>query len=500
MVAPLFTNKAVKELIDHYKRTWSISHGLRLMGWDLEVYMPEKGAQARSEASSQLELMLQHEILALKKLTKEAARAKDLNAYEQGVVRCNQRDLDYFTKIPPKLIEKMAKATSNGFIAWRTAREKSEFRIFRPLLEEIVHLNREKADRLGYKGHPYNALLDMYEEGFTVNAADRMFGNMIPQIKKITEKILAEGRFPQVHPLEKIRYREGDVRKVNEYLLKVLDMPGDRFRMDLSAHPFTMEVSSNDVRITTRYEGIDFKTSLYSTIHESGHAIYALNYDQRLEMTPAGGGVSLGIHESQSRLWENIIGRSRQFTDLIYPNITRNLSFTQKYSRDSMYNYFNSVKPSLIRVEADEVTYNFHVYLRYEIEKKLMSGKISVSELPQYWNDMMEEYVGVRPKKDSQGVLQDVHWAHGSIGYFPTYVVGNVVGALSVAAMEKSMSKTVFWNHVRKGQFKPIKSWLEQKIQRWCGVYPPEELQKRVFGTSYDPGAFVSYLEEKYLG
>ena len=499
MAAPLFRNKSIKELLDRYKRVWSISHGLRLMGWDLEVYMPEKGAKERSEASSQLELMLQREILSLKALTKEAALANNLNVYEKGVVRCNQRDLDYFTKIPPKLIEKMAKATSNGFIAWRTAREKSEFKIFKPLLEEIVHLNREKADKLGYRGHPYNALLDMYEEGFTVKAADRMFGSMIPRVKKITEKILAEGRFPQKHPLEKVKYSNDDVRKVNEHLLKVLGMPGDRFRMDLSAHPFTMEIGGNDVRITTRYEGIDFKTSLYSTIHESGHAIYALNYDQRLEMTPAGGGVSLGIHESQSRLWENIIGRSRQFTDLIYPNVVKNIPFARKYGRDSMYKYFNSVKPSLIRVEADEVTYNFHVYLRYEIEKKLMSGKISVPELPQYWNDMMEEYVGVRPKRDSQGVLQDVHWAHGSIGYFPTYVVGNVVGALSVAAMEKSMGKSVFWNRVRNGQFNPIKSWLEQKIQKWCSVYPPDELQKMVFKTSYDPKAFVAYLEEKYL-
>ncbi len=495
----LFKNKSVKALAESYKRIWSIGQALGLMGWDLEVYMPENGANARANAESQLELLIQKYMLEMKKDLRMAKKEKSPNVYEQGFIRSTIRDIDYFTKIPPILIEKFSKATAKGHISWRHAREKSDFSKFKPDLELIVKLAREKAERLGYKKHPYNALLDLYEEEFTVAKADKMFGKMVPRLKKLTEKIYREEKVLRSHPLEKIAYKTEPMRQVNEKILKLFDMPNGRFRMDVSTHPFTMGINVNDVRITTRYEGTDFKRSVFSTIHEMGHAIYELNYDSRLEGTPLSDGASVGVHESQSRFWENIIGRSNAFAGLVTPLLKKELPFTRRYNKNDIYQYFNCVKPSLIRVDADEVTYNFHVYLRYEIEKKLINGDLEVSELPGYWNDMMEKLVGIRPKNDALGVLQDVHWSGGSFGYFPTYVVGNVIAGMTLQKMEKNMGSAALWGKVQKGQFNPIKTWLKDNIQKWGAVYTPNDLQMKVFGNSYNPDPFLSYLERKYL-
>lgn len=428
----------INELLKEYKFVWAIDHANSLLGWDLEVNMPVEAASARGEALAYLALIRREYLLRLKDLVSKYEDAKDLTDFERGgVIRVLKRELKYYTSIPPEIIEELNRTTTKAAVVWREARRESNFDKFKPYLSKIVELERAIADKLGYEGHPYNALLDLYEEGFTVNDADSVFNTLLPNLKSILEKILSEGKYPSRHPLEEVPYDVNVMKSINEELLKILDMPvGTRFRMDVSAHPFTTSMSINDVRITTRYEGKDFRATMFSVIHESGHAMYELMIDPSLEMTPVGRGVSMGVHESQSRFWENIIGRSREFVHLIYPLLRERLPFLKDYGEEDVYRYFNIVRPSLIRVDADEVTYNFHIALRYEIEKGgLIAGKLDVSDLPSLWNDFMDKYLGVRPRNDAEGVLQDIHWSQGSFGYFPTYTLGNVIAGMIYAKL-----------------------------------------------------------------
>ncbi|MFB6470678.1 MAG: carboxypeptidase M32 [Vulcanisaeta sp. AZ3] len=484
----------IEDLIKAYRPVWALDHAGALLGWDLEVNMPVEGASARGEALAQLTLIRREYLLKLKDLVDRFESAKDLDDFGRGVIRVLRRELKYYTSIPPEILEELSKTTTEAAVVWREARKESNFNKFKPYLTKIVELERVIADKLGYEGHPYNALLDLYEEGFTVNDADEIFNKLIPNLKSILEKIRSENRYPERHPLEEVPYDINTMKVVNEELLKILEMPvGTRFRMDVSAHPFTIGMSVNDVRITTRYEGKDFRATMFSVIHESGHAIYELSIDPSLEMTPVGRGVSMGVHESQSRFWENIIGRSREFTHIVYSLLKERLPFLKDYSEDGVYKYFNIVRPSLIRVDADEVTYNFHIALRYEIEKELIAGKLDVSDLPSLWNDFMDKYLGVRPKDDAEGVLQDIHWSQGSFGYFPTYTLGNVIAGMIYAKLPGLKDK------ITNRRFNEIKDFLREKICKYGATYPPKELLMRSFNDTYNPDYLLNYLREKYL-
>ena len=485
----------INDLLRAYKPVWAIDHAKSLLGWDLEVNMPTEGASARGEALAHLTLIRREYLLRLKDLVEKFEGSGDLNDVEKGVIRVLKRELKYYTSIPPEILEELDRTTTKAAVVWREARRESNFEKFKPYLTKIVELERVIADKLGYEGHPYNALLDLYEEGFTVNDADEVFNKLLPNLKSILDKIRSEGRYPDKHPLEDVAYDVNVMKAVNEELLKILEMPvGTRFRMDVSAHPFTIGMSVNDVRITTRYEGKDFRATMFSVIHESGHAMYELMIDPNLEMTPVGRGVSMGVHESQSRFWENVIGRSREFVHIIYPLLRERLPFLKDYGEEDVYKYFNIVRPSLIRVDADEVTYNFHIALRYEIEKGLIAGKLDVSDLPSLWDDFMDRYLGVRPKNDAEGVLQDIHWSQGSFGYFPTYTLGNVIAGMIYAKLPELRDK------VAGRRFNEIKEFLRDKICRYGAIYPPKELLMRSFNDAYNPDYLLNYLREKYLG
>ncbi len=338
-------------------------------------------------------------------------------------------------------------------------------------------------------------MLDLGEEGLTVEDMDSMFSRMIPGLKRILEKTRAAKKFPSRHPLEDIKYDVGSMGVVNHEITEILGMPKDRFRMDTSTHPFMTGTSRDDIRITTRYEGVDFRNTMYSVIHESGHAIYELQLDEKLNYTPVSHAASTGFHESQSRFWENIIGRSKGFVTLIKPLLMKNLSFLAPYN-DELYQYVNLVRPGLIRVDADELTYNFHIALRYEIEKKLFDGKLSVGELPSLWNETMSDYLGITPHNDAEGVLQDIHWSGGSWGYFPTYSLGNIIGGMIWYNIRKDLD---LGELTAKGNFAPIKSWLYDRIHRWGAIYPPKELAKKTLGEPYNPERMLQYLEQKYV-
>ncbi|HYY90776.1 MAG TPA: carboxypeptidase M32 [Candidatus Dormibacteraeota bacterium] len=490
-----FTDPLILDILAKYRPIAAMTYSQSLLGWDMETQMPEAGATARGFVQAELELFKQKMTLDLANLVSQAEKQRTLNETEKGVVRVFKRELDFYQKVPAHLLEELQKATNEAAIPWRHAREKSDFNTFKPHLERITELKRKQAEYLNPSTHPYNALLDLSEEGLTTTDLDRIFGEMIPKLKTILGKTVAGGRFPEKHPLEEMDYDVPALKKVNETLLRLLDMPSKRFRQDVSTHPFSTRIGGDDVRITTRYEPKDFRASMFGLIHECGHALYELQVDHALDFTPTGGGVSSGLHESQSRFWENIVGRSKHFTPLVYPLLKDNLDILDGYSEDEVYSYFNTVRPSLIRVEADELTYNFHIAMRYELEKKLLEGKINVSELPSVWNDMIEEYLGKRPPDDAQGVLQDIHWSWGQYATFPSYSLGNVIAGM-------------LWNTLTKKGLLPVKDakslaalkhWLAENIHKPGATYPPKELLSRVFNKGYDPSGLISYLENKYL-
>ena len=492
----MFQNPAIVDIAEKYKPLWALESVGALLSWDMETYMPLGSSKPRGFTIAQTQLLRQERMLQLADLVSKAEKSTHLNDSENGFLRILKRDLTYYQKVPPKLLEDILRTATEGTVVWREARKRSDFSMFEPYLEKMVALKKQEAEKLGYQGHPYNALMDRFEEGLTTDDVDRIFSPMRSELREVLTKVLEAGKFPTTHPLEEIAYEEPAMKHVNEEVLKLLQMPQGNFRMDVSTHPFTTSMSIDDVRITTRYEGKNFKASLYSTVHESGHAIYDLQIDPSLEYTPLSRGTSLGIHESQSRFWENFIGRSREFIKRIYPTLKANLPFVAHHSEEDVYRYVNSVKPSLIRVEADEVTYNFHIMLRYELEKKLIGGEMEVAEAPTVWKDLMEKYVGVRPRSDSEGILQDVHWSGGNFGYFATYSLGNVIAGMFYNRIQKDLDLKAT---VADGELSKVKDWLKEKLHKYGATYSPKELQKRAFGETYNPQWLIKYLQEKYL-
>jgi len=492
-----FKNPTVKKLLEEYKPLYALDHAESIMDWDLETYMPKEGTEGRSVASSQITLIHQKFFLDdnFKNLVLRANEIDGLNDYERGVVRVLNRTLKVMN-LPPKLLEEQSIASTKAFTAWQEAREKSDFKLFAPHLDDIIRIQREMADKLGYEKHPYDALADLYEEGMTVEKLDKIFSNLIPVLGKILGSLDQSSPFVKSSKLEQVPYNKEQMRIVNEELLKLMGFDFGKFRMDVSAHPFTIAISPSDVRITTRYEGVDFKKSMSTTIHEAGHAIYNLQMDPLIAGTPLFAGTSFGIHESQSGFLENMIGRSREFVHLVTPMLKNNFGFLEDYTEEDLYYYFNTVKRTPIRTEADELTYNFHIALRYELEKAIMDGKVSTNELPELWNSRMEDYLGIRPKDDKEGILQDVHWTDG-FGYFPTYSLGNIVAGVIIGKAKKEIQD--FDKNVRAGNLMQIKEWLRVKIHRFGGVYAPQELLRRSFDEDYNPNYLTDYLEKKYL-
>ncbi len=446
--------------------------------------------QLRGEVYANISTMIREQIMAMKEEL-ERIREEDLDDFGKGTIRLLKRAIKFYSAVPKEITEELERLTSQSAVVWRESRKREDFASFRPYLERIVEIERQIAEKLGYEGHPYNALVDLYEEGITVEDLDSIFSKLLPDLKTILEKVLSEGYFSSPHPLKEMSYDVKKMEEVNREVLKILGMPTGSFRMDVSAHPFTIRISSKDVRITTRYEGVDFRSTIFSVIHESGHAMYELSIDPNYEMTPVATGASTGIHESQSRFWENVIGRSKEFTRILYPILKDKLNIRD--DEESVYRYFNLVSPSLIRVDADEITYNFHIALRYEIEKNLISGKVSVSDLPSIWDDFMDKYLGIRPKTLSEGVLQDIHWSQGSFGYFPTYTLGNILAGTMYHFVDDLPMK------IASKDFPGIRSFLTDKICKYGAIYPPKVLLNKAFGEVYDPKRLTAYLERKYL-
>jgi len=495
-------NKTIKKVVDKYKILWSLGYASALMSWDNETYMPKGAATERGIATSEIavlrqKLFLRKSFSNLIEKGRKLSENNELNIYENGVIRILSRDLRFYQKVPKKIISDFEKVKVEAEVAWEQARNKDDFKKFKPYLQRIVELNRKIAEHYGYEKHPYDALLDLYEEGAT--SAD--FDNIIAQVRTplgiILEGVMNKKVFPQNHDLETEHYDKEEMRRLNLRLLKILNFSPDTGRLDESAHPFTIGLSMNDVRITTRYKGENFKEPLLSLIHEFGHAVYEQQINPMFVTLPIGSTQSLAVHESQSRFWENHIAKSREFSESFYQLMKEHLPFLEKYSADDIYYYMNIVKPSLIRTEADEITYHFHILLRYEIEKLLIEGSLDISEAPDEWNNKMEEYLDIRPVKPSEGILQDIHWSHGSIGYFPTYTLGSIAAAQIFNRMQKDFGNVN--NLIKSGEFTKIREWLREHLHQYGSIYSPREMIKICTGEYLNPEYFMRYLKKKYL-
>ena len=500
MPSTVFQNEVILKILEHYKKIWAIGHAQSVLGWDMEVNMPKMGITERSVARGELSVLSQSLTLDPKflELVEKAAALEDLNDYEKGVVRVLQRDIKIAKAFPPEFVRELSEVRSKATMAWTEAKEKDNFRKFEPWLDRIIELSKKAAEYLEYEEYPYDALLDLYEEGLRTRYLEPIFSKLEKDLKPILDKILEEGKVPKEHPLETEKYDIESMKEVNLKILELLGYPLEvRGRLDVSPHPFTTGFGINDVRVTTRYEGLDFRRALLAVVHEFGHALYELQIDEKLMFSPIAGGVSLGIHESQSRFWENIIGRSREFVELIYPILKEKLPFMNKYSAEDLYTYFNMVRPDYIRVEADEVTYNMHILLRYKLEKLMVNESVKAKDLPELWNEEMERLLGIRPKNYKEGILQDIHWAHGTVGYFPTYSLGTLLATQIKSYISKEMPD--FYEKVARGEFGPIREWLREKVHKYGSTYPPSGLLEKSFGEEINPEYFIKYLKEKHL-
>jgi len=471
---------------------------LALLQWDQEIMLPRGATAGRAEQFSVLSTIIHRKITAHdlgKTLQELSAEAEGLSASDLSLIRVMKREYDKNTKLPEKFVAAFSRITSEALPVWVEARNKNDFSLFQPLLEKIISMSREKADLLGYANHPYDALLDLYEEGLTTDNLIALFGNLKDELGRILKQKLAQ----QKRVPEKLLHIPPMLLKeqvhFSERLLAEIGYDFNRGRQDISAHPFTTSLGHNDRRVTNRFRA-DSLEFIFSALHEGGHALYEQNIAEKYSETPLDEGVSLGIHESQSRLWENIIGRSHLFWEKYYPLLQEVLPAQfSNINLNDFVRHINRVAPGMIRVEADEASYNLHVLIRFELEKGLIEGAIRAANLPALWNEKYKHYLDVAVDSDANGVLQDIHWAHGSFGYFPTYTIGNLAAAQiwhTYCIYNPEYKKTL-----QQGKLDKIRNWLTENIYRHGALYPPAELLQRVCGEPLNSRYFLEYLKNK---
>ncbi len=489
------------ELRKRLAQVYHLQHASAVLGWDQETYMPPRGAGARAEQLAVVN-KITHESFTAPEIGRLLAALHDhvaklpYDSDDAALVRVTQRDYDKLRRVPPELIEEISRESSLALEAWKRARPGSDFRIFQPHLERMVELKIQQANYLGYPERIYDALLDQYEPGITTHQVVAIFQDLkkdlVPLVKAISAKL------DRVD--DACLYGEYDEQKQWEFGVQVIKQFGYDFeggRQDRTAHPFTTRLGWGDVRITTRVDKYFFNTAFFSTTHECGHALYDMNLPETLGGTPLADGASLGVHESQSRLWENLVGRSRDFWGYYYPRLQAVFpAILRDVTAAEFYRAVNRVKPSFIRVEADEVTYNLHIMLRFELENDLLERKVKVAEVPEAWNAKAQAYLGATPPNDAQGCLQDIHWAFGDFGYFPTYSLGNL---LSVQFFEQAKRAVpAIPAQIARGEFAGLRDWLRENIHRHGRKFTLDELARRVTGEPLNAKPYVAYLRSKY--
>ncbi len=493
-----FNNKIILKILESYKPIWALGYMHALAHWDLETYMPRASAGMRGEALAKIAGMIQQ--LSLDKYFVdliESAQNEELNDYEKAVLRILRKDLKKYQKLPADFLEEYHRHMSESQMAWRRAREANDFSIFEPLLTHTVKMTQQKADYLGYQDHPYDALIDLYEEDMTMKQVQSFFSEIKPVLQELLAYIKKSMHYATSYQLQSEPYEQSTGELLNKTLLQQLTYDHERMRLDVSTHPFTEGFTTTDVRLTTRYESHDIGRTYTSTMHEFGHGLYSQQGDEEFNATPLFGGISLGLHESQSRFWENHVGRSQAFLEANLPMFHALGPNFASYSAPDYYRYLNIVKPSLIRVEADEVTYHFHIMIRFELELALITGELSVHDLPEAWNQKYRDYLGVASDTYSDGVLQDIHWSMGSIGYFPTYSIGTVLAAQVKHALEMSLGELSGLSRSRDG-IVSVKNWLGEHMHVHGNTYKFNDMVQRMTGEEFSPKYWMEYLNKKY--
>jgi carboxypeptidase Taq len=477
-------------------------HASGVLHWDARTTVPPKGVDQRSEVLGFLETEIYRLTVApeMDRFLNELSAEADLAGFDPVIarsVREYKKENDRMKKIPAAVYEEYVILTAKAEHVWEKAKSDADFRLFEPYLTKIVDFNRRFAELWGYQGHPYDALLDHYEPDLTVATLDQLFAELRRATVVLLKRIQSVGKTVNASFLQG-RFARDRQETLGRFFLREIGFEFAAGNLAESVHPFTGGANHpGDVRLTTHYYEDNLLSSIFSCIHEGGHGIYEQNIDPKLINTPLGTGASMGVHESQSRFYENIIGRSRSFWRRYYSNVQAAFPAELRgVGPDDFYLAVNRVRPSLIRVDADELTYNLHIILRYEIEKALIGGECRVAELPSLWNEKMKQFLGVQPRNDAEGVLQDTHWSGGAFGYFPSYAIGNIYSAQFVAAMERTGLN--LGASVAAGDFGRIKQWLGRSIHRYGKSMTPAEILMEATGETIEAGYLIRYLERKY--
>ena len=468
-----------------------------LLSWDQQTMMPPRGAEGRARATATLRVISHQRLVdpALGDLLEEAAN-DSLDPPRAAMVRVLRRERDQSVRLPDEFVRKLALASSRGQAVWQAARRDRDWEAFRPCVEEMVQLKREQADMLGHDGERYDALLDLYEPGMRTARVERVFGALAADLAGLIQAIADAPPLPEP-PFAGATFPDALQWDLTLRMLADIGFDFDAGRQDRSAHPFTTTIALHDIRLTTRIDEADPFSALASTLHEAGHGLYDQGFDPDYEDTPIAQAPSLGLHESQSRMWENLVGRSlpfwRRYTPVMHEVFGEAMHGA---GPDDVYRQVNRVTPSLIRVEADEVTYNMHILVRFELELALLRGDLAAADLPGAWNDAYRRRLGVTPPHDGDGVLQDVHWSSGAFGYFPTYTIGNLYSALLWGRIREDIPDVD--GRMEAGDFAPILGWLRERIHRPGYLLEGEDLIRQVTGSGLDHEPFMAYLWAKY--
>lgn len=491
------TQQRYNKYTESMQKIADIKYASAVLQWDQETYLPPKGNDARGRQIATLnELAHEHFVdPTLGILLNELVKNNELTSTQKANVTLSLEDYTKNKKLPSAFVKQMSEAINESFHAWIKARKANNFSVFEKPLQKIIDLKKQEAEYLGYKQHPYDALMQDYDKGLTTKIVDKTFTDLRAQLKPLLVKIAAQ---PNVDNSFLHQHFDKDVQwKLGLEILKIMQFDFDAGRQDISEHPFTTNFCSQDVRVTTRIDENDFSNMLWSCIHEGGHALYEQGLPANQYGLPLGEYCSLSIHESQSRLWENCIGRGKSFWE-------NNYALLQKYFPNQLnhvtlkqfYKAINKVQPSLIRTEADELTYHFHVMIRYEIEKLLIEGTINAKDVPAYWNEKYMAYLGVVVPNDVQGCLQDVHWSHGSFGYFATYSLGSLYAAQFYKTLCNEKSSIV--GEQTNINLENVNNWLQTNIYTFGRQYYSEQLCKNATGKNLDASFFLDYAKEKY--
>lgn len=479
---------------------YDLEHVINLLEWDQQTYMPAGGDEDRSYQRATI-ARLAHQRWTndeTRRLVEDlSSRLDEMGAESDsaGLVRFAQHQVGKRTRVPESFVAEQTRASVLAHDAWVRARKESDFAAFQPYLERVVDLRRQYAGYFAPYQHVYDPLLDDFERGMKTAEVQQIFAALRPQQVTLIQAI---SQRPQVE--DRFLHGEYSEQGMWNYAVEAISRIGydwKRGRMDRAAHPFSIDFSIDDVRITTRFVSSLPFSLLFGTLHEAGHAMYEQGVDPKLRRSPLAGGASMALHESQSRMWENLIGRSLPFWKFFFPRLKEAFP-TQLGNVDllAFYRAINKVQPSFIRVEADEATYNLHIMLRLELEIALMEGSLAVKDLPEAWNTRMQETLGLTPPSHALGVLQDVHWSSGLIGYFPTYALGNLVSAQLWEAVQREIPDLE--SLMEHGEFSPLLSWLREKIHRHGTKYEPQTLIQQVTGSKIDPQPYMRYLEGKF--